>query len=291
MKSASRHALRAALACALASASLAPAYAFTASVDSISITKNGGAFFTDTFSDGIAPPSAPNFSNGATASYILTGAPGIETGGKYVLDTATGSNTAYADGTSRKASNIWLASNNDPADTVRGLKPNHTFTYQGLFDLASVPNPNSGYGISFRDSFFDQGTLSIVGQTLSIGVGRNAGGNLGIGMSGQDFTANTRTFIAGTTVDLSYDQILLQLDRPTTANNSVTGSYQYWSGGAPATGFFTLGTGTIFNAQQWTRAEVYASESFAAPVPEPSVYALFGAGLLTIAWRRRARRV
>lgn len=60
--------------------------------------------------------------------------------------------------------------------------------------------------------------------------------------------------------------------------------------GGAAAGLLTFGGGTPLNAWPRTRAEVYASESFAAPVPEPGVYALFGAGLATIAWRRRTRR-
>ena len=77
MKPVSSLALRAALACALASAALASAHAYTVSVDSISITRNNGAFFTDTFSDGLAPPLAPNFANGTPTSYILTGTAGV----------------------------------------------------------------------------------------------------------------------------------------------------------------------------------------------------------------------
>src|SRR5205807_1109825 len=39
-------------------------------MDSLNITKNGGPFFTDNFSDGIAPPIGPN---GTSTSYGLFG--------------------------------------------------------------------------------------------------------------------------------------------------------------------------------------------------------------------------
>jgi hypothetical protein len=41
-------------------------------IDDFSVTKNGALIFRDSFSDGVPPPSAPNFANGTPASYSST---------------------------------------------------------------------------------------------------------------------------------------------------------------------------------------------------------------------------
>ena len=53
--------------------SSAPSHAIVVGLDQFSITRSGAAFFTDNFSDGIPPPSAPSFASGAAASYGVQG--------------------------------------------------------------------------------------------------------------------------------------------------------------------------------------------------------------------------
>src|ERR1700733_6365091 len=72
--------------------SSAPSHAIVIGLDQFSITRNGAAFFTDNFGDGIPPPSAPNFASGAAASYGIQGTipSGAESGGLLQLDSANG---------------------------------------------------------------------------------------------------------------------------------------------------------------------------------------------------------
>jgi len=60
------------------------AFAYTVFLDGLVVTRNGSAFFTDSFNDGLPPPSAPD-----GRQYITTGGFGPETGdGKLTLDSA-----------------------------------------------------------------------------------------------------------------------------------------------------------------------------------------------------------
>src|SRR5262249_13771616 len=56
-------------------------------LDEFKITRNGVAFFDDTFSDGAAPPNAPNVIGGGPLAYGVgpTGASFFETGGRALL--------------------------------------------------------------------------------------------------------------------------------------------------------------------------------------------------------------
>src|SRR5215470_11664855 len=60
---------------AMALALSSPSLAIVVGLDRFSITRNGAAFFTDNFNDGIPPPSAPNFlfNPNIAASYGIQG--------------------------------------------------------------------------------------------------------------------------------------------------------------------------------------------------------------------------
>src|SRR6476661_3937949 len=72
--------------------------AATVSIDDFQISRNGGLFFRDTFSDGLPPPSAPDFASGTLATYNVFGTiPGTaESGGFLTLNTANGDVSANA---------------------------------------------------------------------------------------------------------------------------------------------------------------------------------------------------
>src|SRR4051794_3871684 len=81
-----RPAIRAALAAMTLCAAASAEASYIAAIDEFTVTRAGAAFFNDTFSDGVAPPSAPNFANGTAAGYTnLLGAASTETGGKFFM--------------------------------------------------------------------------------------------------------------------------------------------------------------------------------------------------------------
>ena len=75
---------------------------FIAAIDELVVARNGVTIFTDPFSDGTPPPSAPPFAGGNPASYAVLGTtPQPEIGGKYIMDSTLGGYTLAGDGTAR----------------------------------------------------------------------------------------------------------------------------------------------------------------------------------------------
>ena len=108
-------------------------HAFVVSIDDFSITRNGVGFFTDSFSDGVPPPSAPNFASGTPATYNVLGTipSTAESGGKLLLNTATGAVSANALDQARIDVRVRL--NTDiSADLALGLKSDDTLSLTGI---------------------------------------------------------------------------------------------------------------------------------------------------------------
>jgi hypothetical protein len=87
-------------------------------------------------------------------------------------------------------------------------------------------------------------------------------------------------------VDLSHDQILLQLERADLATSAVTASFAYVDGGTVGALQALTGSADIFSGEQWTRAQFLAR----TPVPVPAALWLFGTGLLTLIGAGRRKR-
>jgi hypothetical protein len=264
---------------------------FIAAIDDFTITRNGLAFFSDPFSDGVPPPSAPNFAGGTPASYSVFGTtPQPETGGKYYMDSTLGGYTLAGDGTARLRNINTLLTNTDPSDTVRGLKPNHTFTVGGLFDLVAPPVARDGYGISLKDTTGPAPGQATAGQVWSIFVGRIGSGALGIHLILQDYTAHTISLIASSPLDFSHEQILLTFDRDDTSNSLAHAGWQYFDSGGPNGEPNFLGNATIFQSQQWVRTDFFTNqETPVIPAPASGLLILAGLGVLA-AMRRRAQQ-
>jgi len=103
---------------------MSPASAALFTIDNFKITRvNGNLVFQDTFSDGVPPPSAPNFTNGNPGSYSVTGIAGPESGGKLNLNTALG---APSEAVGRPGQNrvidARLLTNIDPTNMTNGFK-------------------------------------------------------------------------------------------------------------------------------------------------------------------------
>lgn len=253
-------------------------------IDDFSVTKNGALIFDDPFSDGVPPPSAPNFTNGAPASYFVSGTLN-ESGGKVRLDTV-GAAIVPGVGINQNffLERAILLTNIDPLNLTLGLKNNDTFSVRGLFDLTVPSRRREAYGIRFNDGT----NTNPADDLLQVGVRRGGDGIDRVQFFRLDTVANSATFFGSFLLDPAHDQILLDLTRLSALSDAITASFAYVDGGivGPFTTFGT--TADIFRGENFTRAEFL----FFTPVPEAASLILFGVGLVALAagsWKRSRR--
>lgn len=277
--------------------SATPARALVVHVDTFTVTKNGATLFQDTFSDGIAPPSAP----AEFASYIFTRGIGVESGGLLQLLPGTASVTATAQGTPSQTARATLATNVVPTDLTNGLKSSPmTFSVTAVFTLVA-PATGDSYGIRLADRAADGTFQSMVpGGTLGDDVvdlqviRSNTSGNPVVRFRSSEFVSGVVDSTSQTVAlptGSGADRIALTLSRSDPATNVITASYALFSGDTLVGSAFNFAnTETIFSNENWTRAEFLASQ---LPIPEPEAYALMLAGIGLIGWnlRRKAKRV
>ncbi|MGH8546899.1 MAG: DUF6531 domain-containing protein, partial [Gammaproteobacteria bacterium] len=233
-------------------------------IDTFTVIKNGSVFFEDNFSDGLPPPSAPNFAAGGTASYITTGSFGPESTGKLAIDSDKGVVNEPLIGEIPFLFHMaTFATNVDPTDLMRGLKIDDTFEIIGVFDLVPPTALQERYGIRVRDR-----TLTNIGDdNLELAVRRNVAGDLRIQFRRFNFITETFTVIASVALETFHNQIELKLSRRSTANNLIFASFAYIDGGVrgPIT---SLGSADIFRGENFTRA--------AFTVQKPAISSRFG---------------
>ena len=258
-------------------------------LDQFEVTKNGNTFFTDSFADGNAPPSAPNFPNRDPASYSVFGTfvAGSESGGLLRLNSADGGLTQNALGQGRLTLRAALNSNIDPSNLINGLKIDDKLNLTGLFNLSSLTGPLiNGYGIRFSDR-----TAAGVNQAAELDVRFNPEtGKVEVRYVLQDF--NTSQIFERGLADFAppngADQILLQLARPDDANTNFFASYSYLQAGNIIGGGVFEAPISLFQGENFVRAEFLAFESL--PVPEPGTLALLCLGFAGMAAMRRRRQ-
>jgi VCBS repeat-containing protein len=248
-------------------------------MDSFVITRNGSAYFTDDFSDGNPPPSDPSLTVGS-------GYGGIggftETGGKLYLD---GSNAAVAFGVGTSASFVAqdavLRTNIDPTSSA-GLKQSVSFVVSGVFDLILPSSINTEYGIRLTDRLIGgNGTPpdQAGDDTISLTVRENANGNVVVALRDIDFLHDTITTIGSMTLaaPTGTDQIALHLNH-VAGSMVVTASFDYLHLGSVISTQTFSSTASLFNGENWTRAE------FIAVAPATNTDPVYGGtfGALTI---------
>src|SRR5262249_42564261 len=119
-------------------------------INEFKVTRGAGTLIDDTFSDGNAPPSAPNFGNGNPASYATSGT-FVETGDHVLLDS---SNAVPINGVGTSApliGNTATLLTDISSDQNLGLKKGNDFTVEGRFELIVPDDLREGYGIRLTD--------------------------------------------------------------------------------------------------------------------------------------------
>jgi hypothetical protein len=258
-------------------------------LDQFEIKRNGGTYFTDGFADGNAPPSAPNFPNGEPALYSVFGTfvAGSEAGGLLRLNSADGGLTQNASGQDRRTLRAALNTNTDSSNLINGLKIDDTLSLTGLFNLSSLTGPLiNGYGIRFSDR-----TAAGVNQAAEFDVRFDPlTGKVEVRYVLQDFATNQifERGLADFAPPSGADQILLQLVRPDPTNTNFFASYSYLQGGNVVGGGAFEAPISLFQGENFVRAEFLAFESL--PVPEPGTLVLLGLGFAGMAAMRRRRQ-
>jgi VCBS repeat-containing protein len=229
-------------------------------IDEFKIEKNGGVIFDDTFSDGNPPPSVPSGS-GNIPNYLVTGTIS-EQNGKAVL---TGANAAFGAGSPAGdpffGEYATLNTNIDPTNTTLGLKDNSSFIVSGVFDLTLPPGNRNEYGIRLTDRTSFQAGDDVV----EVRVTRGTDGIVKVQLVEHDFAAGTHTVRQSFNLNPgSHDKILLTLTHDVIDGKAVHASFQLGTTVGEvvnfdaATNFNPLVAPTIFNGENWTRAQFFA---------------------------------
>jgi VCBS repeat-containing protein len=150
-----------------------------------------------------------------------------------------------------------LNTNIDPTNTTLGLKDNSSFTVSGLFDLTLPQEDRNEYGIRLTDRTASQAGDS----TVELKVTRDPGGIERVQLREIDFGSHTFTVLQSFTLNPgSHDQILLSLTNDVAHPGAVHASFELEQGGVLDGSTLTnfTATGTIFNNENWTRAQFFA---------------------------------
>ncbi len=284
----SRSFARSVLATTLVAASFtaaAPASAITTTLYDFIVTKNGASFFRDSFADGLAPPSAPNFANNTLGSYLVGGTfpVGSESGGQLTVSSLNGLVATNALGEPTRTQRATLISNSDPTNTINGLKPNHIFSASALVDVASASGPGS-FAVRLSDRQQNLQGVWTVSSFASIEFVPSA---QIVRLRTQDFVSDQIFNLGAITVPVGVDQVRLALSHPAAGNSQVFATAEFFDGGESLGIFNVPGSANIFTHFGFTRAEFAAGETL--PIPEPETYAMMLVGLGLVGWQLRRK--
>ena len=244
--------------------------ATTVYIDNLTIIKNGNVIFNDAFDNGIAPPDT----GGNTQTYDLRGGPlGPETGGKLALDASQGEVVQRPDAGTMQRQGARVHTSADPLQPTNGLRTDDLFSVTGIFDITNLINVRERYGVRLVDSASINPSNN---DSVGISVMRTSDQELSVVFHSHDPTAFTFIDLESILLDTNNEQIALTLSRSNLADNIITASFAYVNGGVTGSTTTFTATDTIFNGEDFTRAQFM----YLAPVPIPSAIWLFGSGLL-----------
>lgn len=112
--------------------------------------------------------------------------------------------------------------------------------------------------------------------------------DLSIVFHSYDQTAFTFVDLETLLLDDSNDQIALTLSRLNSLDNSVTASFAYVNNGIAGISTTLTTTDTLFNGEDFTRAQFMHVAP--APVPVPAAVWLFGSGLIGLIGLARRKK-
>ena len=270
---------------------------FIFAIDEFKVIKGVNVLFDDTFSNGIAPPQAPNLNIGlpnemATSYGVPNGATFIETLDHVImygpLGPAPTAGIGPSSTTNFVSDSATLLTNIDSSigDGGVGLRKGTTFTVEGRFE-GIVPEDNrEGYGIRLSDrnvtsSPTVQNPSNPGNDVLELALRRDANGNLMVQLRDIDFQANTDPVFLGqfalTPAEIEGNQVILRLNHATPGSPNIIASFDIVDHNGAVQQSHVVGTGQIFTDENYTRAQFIGSE------PEEAISYLHGQyGSLTI---------
>jgi len=265
------------------------ALALVAAIDTFTIVKNGGLLYQDTFDDNVAPPAAP----GEFATYLFPTGAITESGGKAFFNAASGVLAPNAAGAVASVTRVTFSTNIVPSEST-GLKSDQTFSVRAAYSLLdnTVVGDNYGLRLTDRNALGTVGAGTSGDDVLELRVSHLGSGSRQIEFRRQDFLGGLVQPIASFTLTptffAAYDSVELQLSKGDINSNAISASATFIPAAGPSITVGFLTTGDAFRGENWTRAELFASQ---APIPEPGTYAMMLAGLALVGWQlRRATR-
>jgi hypothetical protein len=250
----------------LAFSSIVPASATTFYITDFSVDLNGATLFSDSFDDGIAPPSAPNFlfPDSDPATYDVKGTI-FESDGKALLDAVNNG----VDATNIPGAPVFVVRSQliTPQDdtSARNLGPEDTFTVSGVFDLVMPGTTTEQYRIRLTDNVSDRNDF------ITLSVQRRVSDNqVFIRFRQGDDETGIVTVLGEIAIDLTGnpDQIRLSLAKLSAGSNEITASFEYIKDGSSIGGQTFSNTVPIFHGENFTRGDFIAQihQKFAAPI-------------------------
>lgn len=270
-------------------------FALWKNFDPTTLTSPGALLTTvpiyyDNFADLNGPPSAPNYLNGNSASYILHGGMGPEAivGGAGIVNLNSADALPNVWGTPLQQAILTIDTN--PAN-LAGLKQgNSSFAVGGIFNFANPGTTGGSYGVRLTDAGLSNGD-----DIISLSIKGRGDGAAVLDFCAYDNNTNVCTLIDRQVLQINHEQIALALgymdpDGIGPLAKSVYGAYFYLDNDVPSSLYGMQGNADIFHGEVFTRAAFFAADTSPVPVPEPAEYALMLAGLGLVGWRAHNRR-
>jgi len=240
----------------------------------------------DHFNDGSPPPSGPGNAN----FYAVFGTFGPEVNnpggvGGLSIDPSAGALSNTPGGTPLHV-NVATARTPQDASQVGAIVQTNSFDMYGIFENVAPTVSGESYGVRLQNF-----TAPGVGgsNVVYVAMFRDGTGTVQVGLFQQDFVNGTSQIVASHALgaaEAAAQLVQLTLFHPLNAT-TVQASFCFSdSGGCNVSSIVQLGTANVFATTAWMQGAFLA----AVPVPEPSAFVLFSAGLVVVAivgWRRR----
>lgn len=232
------------------------AQAFDFAISNFQVSRNGSTIFDDTFATS-TPPNAPNFSNGSAASYTLpAGKFSAAVNGKLRLNSAAATISPVV--SARLAVSAHLNTDQNAADTSKGLKPGSSFRVMSTWDATAPAGTEEKYFIELSDWF-----SKACDACIRLGVAKNTDGTVEVqfwtNKIGNDQILD-KTVLGKATFDPGANQqirLTLKKDSPTT--NEVRASYAYVNNGVAGQEIDLPGSANVFTARGFAIAAFKAT--------------------------------